>query len=457
MMGLITDDGQAMNTKRNRQLRSLALGAVFLLSACGGNEAIDPYAVNPGGSSSLRANYAELFGSERFFSGVSADESQAAQVGRSILQDGGNATDAAVAMYFAMAVTLPSAAGLGATGACVVHDAKTRAGEAFVFGPVAAPGPIKGVPVTVPSGVRAMTLMQIRHGQARWEMDVAPSEKLARFGAPVSRALARDLRASGALLDDDGARRVFTKNGAPLSEGDNLIQTDLASTLSAVRQGGGVSFFEGNFTRVLSEQVAQIGGSLPPESLRATVPQSGPPASDKYGGYRVYVAPPPMAGVSALAGWTGQPGPAAGAPADSGGFSGFAAIDEKGNAAACSLTMGQLFGSRIMIPGTGMMLGTVTANSTAVSPVVIGNPNNGEVKFAGAGGGSPDAAYATGAIARATVDKGISVRAALVAHAGRGGYVNAIACPNGIKSGAGTCQTAVDPAGAGLALTASER
>jgi gamma-glutamyltranspeptidase / glutathione hydrolase len=461
MMGLITDDGQARNTKRNRQLRSLALGAVFLLSACGRSETIDPNAVNPGGNpagnNAFRANYMELHGDERFFSGISADESQAAEVGRSILQGGGNATDAAVAMYFAMAVTLPSAAGLGAMGACVVHDATSRAGEAFVFGPVAAPGPIKGVTITVPSGVRAMVLMQSRHGRARWEMDVAAGEKLARFGVPVSRALARDLRASSGLLDDGAARHVFTKDGVPLSEGDNLVQTDLASTLGTVRQGGGVNFFQGNFTRVLSEQVAQAGGSLPPELLRATAPQFGPPTSDKYGGYRVYVAPPPMAGASALAGWAGQPAPAAGAPTDSGGFSGFAAIDEKGNAAACSLTMGQLFGSRVIIPGTGMMLGTQTANSTAVSPVVIGNPNNGEVKFAGAGGGSPEAAYATGVIARATVDKEISVRAALVRHAGRGGYVNAIACPDGIKSGAGSCQTGVDPAGAGLALVATDK
>ena len=67
------------------------------------------------------------------FAAVSADESRAAEVGRDVLLGGGNATDAAVAMYFAMAVTLPSAASLGASGVCIVHDSKTRAGEAFVF------------------------------------------------------------------------------------------------------------------------------------------------------------------------------------------------------------------------------------------------------------------------------------------------------------------------------------
>jgi gamma-glutamyltranspeptidase/glutathione hydrolase len=398
----------------------------------------------------------ELLNGREKFSATSADESQAAEVGKTILQGGGNATDAAVAMYFAMAVTLPSAAGFGASGACIVHDSKTMAGEAFVFGPVAA-GSIKGVSITVPSGVRALTLMQIRHGQARWEMDVAPAERLARFGVPVSRALARDLRSGGAQLSDAEARRVLTKGGSPLGEGDNLVSTDLAATLGAIRLRGGGDFFQGSFARVLSDQVAQIGGNLPLEALRNAVPQAGPPVSEGYGGFRVYVAPAPMAGANVLAGWKGQAAPAAGASVDSGGFSGFAAIDEQGGAAACSLSMGQLFGARIMVPGTGILLGTPTADSTAVSPMVIGNTHNGEVKFAGAGGGSPFAAYATGAVARATVDKKQGMRAAFAAHAGRGGYVDAIACPDGIKSGAPTCQTGIDPASAGLALVASDR
>jgi gamma-glutamyltranspeptidase/glutathione hydrolase len=144
-------------------------------------------------------------------------------------------------------------------------------------------------------------------------------------------------------------------------------------------------------------------------------------------------------------------------PSNSGGIAGLAAIDEKGNAAACSLSMGQLFGSRIVVPGTGILLGTPTADSTAVSPMVIGNPGNGEVLFAGAGGGSPSAAYATGFIARGTIRDRQYVGAALRAHGGRGGYVNAIACPDGIRSGGTSCNSGIDPAGGGLALNATSR
>jgi gamma-glutamyltranspeptidase/glutathione hydrolase len=119
--------------------------------------------------------------------------------------------------------------------------------------------------------------------------------------------------------------------------------------------------------------------------------------------------------------------------------------------------MGQLFGTRIMVPGTGMLLGAATGNSTAVSPVVIGNSNNGEVKFAGAGGGSALASYATGAIARAAIRDRVLLGRALAARRGRGGYVNAIACPDGIRSGGSTCEAASDPAGAGLAQVATGR
>jgi gamma-glutamyltranspeptidase/glutathione hydrolase len=440
-------------------LRSLALIVVFLLSACGGSETSSENIVNPEGLNQRKAGLSGLLRGGSVFAAVAADESRAAEVGRDVLRGGGNAADAAVAMYFAMAVTLPSAAGLGASGACVVHNSKTRAGEVFAFPPIAAPGPINGVSFMVPTGVRAVTLMHIRHGQARWEFDIAPAERMARSGVPVSRALSRDLQAGAALLGSDReARRIFGKGGGTaVTEGDIWAPADLAGTLGSIRVKGGVDFFQGALARLLSDQVAQMGGSLPLESLRNALPITGAPAGDSYGGFRVYVAPAPLAGANALAGWHGQPAPSTGVPTDSGGFSGFAAIDEKGGAAACALSMGQLFGARMIVPGTGVMLGAMSADAASVSPLVIGNPNNGEVRFAGAGGGSPYAAFATGAIARATVERRQPVQTALDARGGQGGYVDAIACPDGIRGGAALCQSGIDKAGTGLSLLAISR
>ncbi len=97
--------------------------AIPLLEGCGGNET-DANTDQAGrsfsqskyntGEVSRKAGFGELFKLGATFSAVAADESQAAEVGRDILRGGGNATDAAVAMYFTMAVTMPSAAGLGA-------------------------------------------------------------------------------------------------------------------------------------------------------------------------------------------------------------------------------------------------------------------------------------------------------------------------------------------------------
>jgi gamma-glutamyltranspeptidase/glutathione hydrolase len=427
----------------------VTLAALFMLAACGRSETDvssdrDANAANPAGLSMGRVGLSRIVATGSF-SAVAADESRAAEIGREILLNGGNATDAAVAMYFAMAVTLPSAASLGASGACIVHDDKTKAAEAFVFPPVASPGGA----FTVPSGVRAITLMHVRHGQMRWEATVAPAERLARLGVPVSRALARDMQVGAGRLSNNEARRLFGRGG----EGDVLTQPELASALGQIRQRGGGDFFQGQLARTMSEQ---MGGSLPVDALRGAVPQAGPPTTEGYGRRRVYVAPAPAAGAAALAGWKGQ-APAGATPTDSGGFSGLVAVDSKAGAAACALSMGGVFGSGVAVPGIGIVLGAATPDAGSVSPLIVASPNNGEFTFAGAGGGSAMAAQATGLVARDTVEDEKPLASVLAARRGQGGWVNAIVCPSGLRSSAATCRTAIDPAGAGLAVTATTR
>jgi gamma-glutamyltranspeptidase/glutathione hydrolase len=443
-----------------RRQFGLALATLILLAGCGKFESPDTTSTDSQTNAApQRAPLSDLMNFSTKFAAASADESLAADVGRNVLQAGGNATDAVVAMYFTMAVTLPSAAGLGASGACIAHNAKTLQAESFVFAPQAAPGPIGGVSFMIPVGPRAVTLMHIRHGRLQWAQLLSPAERFARGGFPVPRALSRDLQVGATALGADSeARRIYGKgSGTAVTEGDIWAQTDLAATIAVLRQRGGQDFFTGTFARLLSTQIGSIGGNLPLDTLRNALAVAGPPVSENNGGYKVYVAPAPMAGASALAGWNGRPAPSTAVDNNSGGISGFAAVDTDGNAAACSLSMGQLFGTRIIVPGTGILLGALTADSAAVSPVVIGNPNNGEFRFAGAGGGGPGAAYATGAVARAAIERGQTVGAVLKARAGQGGYVNAIACPDGIRSYGRTCNVGIDPAGSGLALVATGR
>src|SRR5258707_1071317 len=83
-------------------------------------------------------------------------------------------------------------------------------------------------------------------------------------------------RAAGA---DGEARRIFGQGtGTAVTEGNNWAQADLAGTLGALRQRGGVDFFQGALARLMSDQVSQMGGSLSLESLRNAIPLTGAPA-----------------------------------------------------------------------------------------------------------------------------------------------------------------------------------
>src|SRR5262245_3253430 len=103
-----TGSSQAKNTRRSRQLRNLALAGVFLLAACGQSETDRESdrlanAANPAGLAQGRGGLSQII-AKGSFAAVSGDESRAVEIGRDILQSGGNATDAATAMYFALAV-----------------------------------------------------------------------------------------------------------------------------------------------------------------------------------------------------------------------------------------------------------------------------------------------------------------------------------------------------------------
>ncbi|MHB1060231.1 MAG: gamma-glutamyltransferase, partial [Rhodanobacter sp.] len=166
-----------------------------------------------------------IIGSVEGFAGAAvADEPRAVLVGRDVLSAGGTAADAAVAMYFTLAVTLPSEAGLGGGGVCLIHDPQAKTTEALDFLPRAAP---EGG-VALPGNVRGMAALHARHGALRWEQLLTAAESLARFGTPMSRALAREAAtAVDRLRADPELREIFFKpDGTLLDEGDNLRQVN---------------------------------------------------------------------------------------------------------------------------------------------------------------------------------------------------------------------------------------
>jgi gamma-glutamyltranspeptidase/glutathione hydrolase len=370
--------------------------------------------------------------------GAVADEPRAALVARDVLAAGGNAADAAVAAYFALAVTMPSAAGLGGGGVCLVHSADKKVTEVIDFLPRAA----KGGLVAVPGSVRGMAAINARYGRLPWTQLVTPGAKLASTGAPVSRAFAGELQAAGSRLSEDPQMAaIFTKDGAVLGETDNLRQVDLGAALERIRAGGVNEFYSGQLGRALADGAQSIGAPLTIEDLRAAKAIAYPPVSADIGDQQFFFPAPPSAGgvltaqmVEALDridggnpaevakainglvadrhGWM-KPGgdptkpvselvgsdhvqAAIGAKLDAPGAAmnenpsatGLVTMDAQGQGVACEFTMNAPFGSARIAPGTGIILAPAPndrgAGFSALGPVMLASNSSGRLYFLGA-------------------------------------------------------------------------
>jgi len=236
---------------------------------------------------------------EGFLGGVVADEPRAALVGRDILSAGGSASDAATAMYMTLAVTLPSRAGLGGGGMCLVFDVTTGKTQALDFTAPASGTAAYGAdrPSAIPASPRGAFALHARLGRLPWAEVVAPAEKLARFGYTVSRAFGNDLTAVGpALLADNGARAMFgTTSGALAHEGEKVEALDLAATLGLIRARGVGPFYNGPYANNLVAAVQGAGGSLTIKELRAYTPKWRDTVRVQVGDEVAHFAPPPAA------------------------------------------------------------------------------------------------------------------------------------------------------------------
>jgi gamma-glutamyltranspeptidase/glutathione hydrolase len=271
-----------------RQLTAVAL--CFLLAAC---------SWRPFEDESKRGTVGFVRG---FLGGVAADEPRAALIGKEILSVGGSAADAAVAVYFALAVTLPSSASLGGGGVCLIHDPVKEETLALDF----LPGIPKSVPAAadrpsaIPANPRGFYLLHARFGRLKWAQLVSPAARMARFGIEVSRALASDIaKVKEPLIEDAEARRVFGRAGGRVmvEERDFIQQVELAAVLERIRAQGPGDFYTGVVARQFVNGVNAAGGSLSLEDLRDYAPVWREPIKISML-YRqdLYFTPPPAAG-----------------------------------------------------------------------------------------------------------------------------------------------------------------
>src|SRR5665213_2498874 len=182
---------------------------------------------------------------------VVAAEQRAARIGVEILDRGGNAVDAAVAVGFALAVTYPGAGNIGGGGFMVIHLADGNRNTSIDYretAPAAAtltmfldaqgsPDPKKsrdsGLSVGVPGTVAGLALAEQEYGSGKFKLAdlIAPAIKLAQQGFPVSDDLADSLpRARDRLTRWPSSAAIFFHGGQAPRESDRLLQFDLADT-----------------------------------------------------------------------------------------------------------------------------------------------------------------------------------------------------------------------------------
>lgn len=246
---------------------------------------------------------------------VASEHHLASQVGLEILQKGGNAVDAAVAMGFALAVTLPNAGNLGGGGFMLLHDAKTGNNHALDFretAPAAAHRDlyldennniIEGESIYshrsigVPGSVAGFEHALNNWGSMSLKEVIRPAINLAKKGFPVSQTLAQMLLVQQKQLEKwPATREIFFNGERPLQAGELLIQKDLARSLKLIAKQGAKAFYEGRIARAIVSEMQRHGGLISMQNLADYRAIERLPVTGDYRGFKIVSMPPPSSG-----------------------------------------------------------------------------------------------------------------------------------------------------------------
>lgn len=239
-------------------------------------------------------------------------ERHATEAGVKVLQAGGNAVDAAVAVGFALAVTHPSAGNLGGGGFMLIRLADGRtsfidfrerapgaASRNMYIGPdgKATQDSVVGYRASgVPGTVRGLEYASKKYGKLPWSDLVRPAVELASKGFPLSYLQAQSLRNTRGLAQFPESRRVFQRNGRYFEAGESFVQPDLGRTLDRIARLGAAEFYEGETAQLLARDMKEHGGLITLDDLKAYRAIERKPLEGSYRGYQIVTAPPPSSG-----------------------------------------------------------------------------------------------------------------------------------------------------------------
>jgi gamma-glutamyltranspeptidase/glutathione hydrolase len=243
---------------------------------------------------------------------VVSRERHATEAGLRVLESGGNAVDAAVAVGFVLAVTHPSAGNIGGGGFMLLRladgrttfiDFRERAPQAAsrnmylnASGKVTEDSTIGYRASGIPGTVRGLEWASNQYGTLPWAKLVRPAVDLAANGFPVSYALAQSLRNTKGLSRFPESARIFQKEGRFYEAGELFVQPELARTLERIARLGAGDFYEGETARLLAKDMAAHGGVITAADLKGYSVKERQPLTGGYHGYDIVTAPPPSSG-----------------------------------------------------------------------------------------------------------------------------------------------------------------
>lgn len=240
---------------------------------------------------------------------VTSVEAHATNVGIRILEHGGNAVDAAIAVAYALAVTHPSAGNLGGGGFLTVklvgqptetvefrEQAPLSVTQAAFNAMIARKG--RGLGASgIPGSVAGLNLAHERWGSLPLATLIQPAIELANGGVPLGERQALVLSwAWPALRKDRYLETTFGAGGKPLKQGDIVRQPLLGKTLQAIAERGSAGFYAGVFAEQLVKLTAASDIPIGASELSRYQARLRPPLSIVYRGLLVETTPPPSAG-----------------------------------------------------------------------------------------------------------------------------------------------------------------
>ena len=285
--------------------------ALALITGCGGRAATAP---EP--AAGIARDW-ELAGKARVSEAPSAmvvsGHPLASAVGRDVLQAGGNAVDAAVAVGFALAVVHPEAGNIGGGGFMVIRTAdgqvrtldyrETAPGRASRDMYLDADGEPTELSVTghlsagVPGSPAGLIEAHRTYGKLPFDSVIMPAIRLARDGFEIDDYRSESIRSDSARLSTfPASAATFLPGGRPPAPGSRLLQPELAATLDAIRQRGADGFYRGLVADLIVAEMERGGGLISHDDRAAYRAVWREPITLRYRGRTIYSMPPASSG-----------------------------------------------------------------------------------------------------------------------------------------------------------------